>query len=548
MIKLTPPKVSICIPTYKQPSLFKRTLNSVFIQDYKDYEVIITDDSTDDCIKEIIKEFPDFEKLSYIKNEKRKGSPDNWNEAIDHAKGEYIKILHHDDWFSSKKSLANFVGLLDNNILADFAFSSSEVYGPNQVFKYLYKPKQEQINKLKIGVDYLFPRNFIGCPSSTIYRRKTNGKFDSRLKWVVDLDFYISILRENNNFVFCPEPLVCITEDSPHQVTRECAGDKKIEVFEWIYLYNKIGQNHRYNYDHIHFIYELLDNYNVMTLQELIELGIEPPISKLVESLLFLNRITSKIGAPVSYIKRYLKKPKHNFSDIRSPDKSSPMDSENKLRFFSQFINKGDLCFDIGANNGSKTALFLELGAKVICVEPQESCIQILKKLYDNNTNIIIVDKGVADKEGYLELQICEDANTISTMSENWRTNGRFSKNYKWSKKQLVSVTTLDNLISEFGIPKFCKIDIEGYEFVALKGLTKRIPYISFEFTKEFLNDSMECIDYLLSLGNADFNCSLGESNILLLDSWSSKEKLYGKIDSLDEDLLWGDIYVRFIE
>jgi glycosyltransferase involved in cell wall biosynthesis len=307
VIKLVSPKVSICIPTYKQPSFFKRTLYSVFIQDYKDYEVIITDDSPDDCIKEIIKEFPDFEKLSYYKNEKRKGSPGNWNEAIDHAKGEYIKILHHDDWFFDKNSLNNFVKLLEKNTDADFAFSSSQEYGPERTFRYLYSPTKEQINKLKRDPFYLFLGNFIGCPSATIYKRKINKLFDSKLKYTVDLDFYIRVLKENPNFIFCPEPLVCITEDAPHQVTRECAGNKNIEIFEWIYLYNKNIQSRRFNYHHAYFIYQLLNKYNITSPQELIELGIEPPISKLVESLLFLNKISFKIGTPINYTKGHLK-------------------------------------------------------------------------------------------------------------------------------------------------------------------------------------------------------------------------------------------------
>lgn len=295
MAKLISPKVSICIPAYNQPSLFKRTLYSVFIQDYKDYEVIITDDSPDDCIREIIKEFPAFEKLSYYKNEKRKGSPGNWNEAIDHAKGEYIKILHHDDWFFDKNSLNNFVELLERNRDADFAFSSSQEYGPDRTFRYSYSPTKEQINKLKRYPFSLFFGNFIGCPSATIYRRKINKLFDPKLKYTVDLDFYIRVLKENPHFTYCPEPLICVTEDAPHQVTRDCAGTKNIEVFEWIYLYNKISQDQNFNYDRLHFIFELLKKHNITTSEELVKLGIEPPISTSINGLVRLNKISSEM-------------------------------------------------------------------------------------------------------------------------------------------------------------------------------------------------------------------------------------------------------------
>lgn len=44
---------------------------------------------------------------------------------------------------------------------------------------------------------------------------------------------------------------------------------------------------------------------------------------------------------------------------------------KNKIKKLFQFIKKNDLCFDIGANEGDQTSLFLELGAKVVSVEPQ---------------------------------------------------------------------------------------------------------------------------------------------------------------------------------
>ena len=50
------------------------------------------------------------------------------------------------------------------------------------------------------------------------------------------------------------------------------------------------------------------------------------------------------------------------------------------LRFYSRFIHKGDLCFDVGAHMGNRTEIFLKLGANVIAVEPQEDCINQLRE------------------------------------------------------------------------------------------------------------------------------------------------------------------------
>jgi hypothetical protein len=132
-------------------------------------------------------------------------------------------------------------------------------------------------------------------------------------------------------------------------------------------------------------------------------------------------------------------------------------------------------------------------------------------------------------------------------MSSKLKNEGRFSKDHKWTTQKKVSVTTLDNLILSYGLPRFCKIDVEGFEESALKGLTKPIPFISFEFTREFFDDAKKCINHLLSLAYVEFNCSLGESKKFLFQKWISPDELYEKIADLDDPLLWGDIYARFL-
>jgi len=209
------------------------------------------------------------------------------------------------------------------------------------------------------------------------------------------------------------------------------------------------------------------------------------------------------------------------------------------LAFYSQFIKKGDLCFDVGANMGNRTEIFLELGARVVCIEPQKVCLQRLYKLFGNNKDVIIVDKAVGDREGYAELAICEEAPTLATLSDKWKKEGRFSKDFKWEKTQRVPVTTLDTLVLLYGLPIFCKIDVEGFEESVLKGLTKPLPFISFEFTREFFDDAKKCVNHLLSIGRVEFNCSIGESMKWLFPTWVTPDELYQGVDSVEDKLVW---------
>lgn len=215
--------------------------------------------------------------------------------------------------------------------------------------------------------------------------------------------------------------------------------------------------------------------------------------------------------------------------------------------FYRRFIEAGDLCFDVGANLGNRTETMLALGARVVCIEPQPPCIKKIRKFFGKNERVVIVEAALGEKEGHGELAICEEEPTISTMSDRWKNEGRFAGNNQWRKTLSVEVTTLDRLIARYGMPRFCKIDVEGFEVSVLKGLSRPIPVISFEFTREFFADAKACIDRLLSIGPAVFNASFDETMILVGEEWMNPEALYKRIEAENDPFLWGDIYARFL-
>jgi len=214
------------------------------------------------------------------------------------------------------------------------------------------------------------------------------------------------------------------------------------------------------------------------------------------------------------------------------------------MDFVKQFCQPGKLVFDVGANIGEKTKLFLACGANVICIEPQPDCVTQLERRFAGSMHVIIEAVGLSDKQGMLDMQICSQANTISTFSEKWKT-GRFSA-YSWDKIISVNVTTLDALIDKYGIPTYCKIDVEGFEYQVIKGLSKPIPYLSFEFTTETKEAAFDCITYLLKLGYSGFNIAIGENPALLFPKWTTSQKVIDYLINSEDPLFWGDIYAQF--
>ena len=180
--------------------------------------------------------------------------------------------------------------------------------------------------------------------------------------------------------------------------------------------------------------------------------------------------------------------------------------------------------------------------------------ISYLKNKYAANKRVVIEEKGLADKPGILELAICVDANTISTFSQEWQDEGRFSTHgYRWDKKIAIPVDTLDNLIQRYGVPHFCKIDVENFEYEVLKGLSQPIPYLSFEFAIEVLHNAERCLQRLVELGYSSFNFTSGAHCEFMLQEWVDAEDLlneirYAVLYRNDDSwgLLMGDIYAHY--
>jgi FkbM family methyltransferase len=159
--------------------------------------------------------------------------------------------------------------------------------------------------------------------------------------------------------------------------------------------------------------------------------------------------------------------------------------------FFGQFVRHGDLVFDIGANDGRYTGIFLELGAKVVAVEPNPSLARILRERFRAE----VEEMAVGAEPGFAELHLAE-VDILSTLSTDWMDIARREQlSNEWSGETItVSVSTLDALIACYGVPSYVKIDVEGYEPQVLRGLSQAIATVSFEVQGLALHMAADCV------------------------------------------------------
>jgi FkbM family methyltransferase len=203
----------------------------------------------------------------------------------------------------------------------------------------------------------------------------------------------------------------------------------------------------------------------------------------------------------------------------------------------------------VGANVGEYTTDLLALGARVVAVEPQGACLERLRAKFQNDPRVVIVPSAVGPTRGTATLYTT-DATAIGSCSREWvdamRASGRFGK-HDWGATIEVPMTTLDALVEEHGMPSFCKIDVEGFEPDVLRGMTRPIGMLSFEFTPETLWRTRDCVDHLSRLGPYRFNFAVHDQFAFHLSAWPTRDEFHNRLRHLpDPAVKWGgDVYAR---
>ena len=210
-------------------------------------------------------------------------------------------------------------------------------------------------------------------------------------------------------------------------------------------------------------------------------------------------------------------------------------------RGYKALVRAGDLCFDVGANTGCRTGAFVRLGAQVVAVEPHPHCAAYLRRRFPRNVTVVEAALGAAPGETILRAP--EGETVIATTSPTWieDTAERFPGR-NWRAGATVRVTTFDELAAEFGVPAFCKIDVEGSEVDVLRGMSTPPRLVSFEFVPERETATRDAVERLSALGVREFSFAVGES--VELANWIEAAQLLDTLAELDPTS-FGDVYAR---
>ena len=180
------------------------------------------------------------------------------------------------------------------------------------------------------------------------------------------------------------------------------------------------------------------------------------------------------------------------------------------------------LIFDIGANRGDATIAGVNLGYKVIALEPAPRVFVQLVGSFIYSKSVVPLRLAVGEKDGErLDFYECvEDG--LSTLDKDWLTKPGMPYYGKEYRTISVNTCTIDWLVEKYGRPDLMKIDVEGAEWGVLRGMSENYGKLALEWTQETMSDHNEQLQYLASIGYTEYRLQFIEEHLLEPeDAWA---------------------------
>lgn len=213
-------KISVIVPNYNHAKYLEQRIDTILDQTYRDYEIIILDDNSEDNSREIIDAYTKrYPSIKSFYNESNSGNPfKQWDLGVSKATGEFIWIAESDD-FADPLFLERSAQLLTDNPSLGLVYCNSKVIDEVTNTEYLTSDGKKNLHNNKWSEDYindgrdeisecLFRQNTINNASSVLFRKSRYieaGYAGHSLKYCGDWFLYIRILlRSDIGYISTP--------------------------------------------------------------------------------------------------------------------------------------------------------------------------------------------------------------------------------------------------------------------------------------------------------------------------------------------------------
>lgn len=179
------PRISVCIPAYEMNGygleFLNHSLKILENQTFKNFEVVVADQSEDDGIRNLCLKKWNMELRHITTKNLKKNASTNANAAIENSRAKIVKILFQDDFLFCNDALMKISGAFDEKyvkwVLTGCAHSQNG--------KTLFRPLIPKYHKL-----IHYGKNTVSSPSVLAFVKDEAPRFDEELVWLMDVDFY----------------------------------------------------------------------------------------------------------------------------------------------------------------------------------------------------------------------------------------------------------------------------------------------------------------------------------------------------------------------
>ena len=219
---MTPPKVSVCIPTYNYARFLPEAIESILNQSFADFELLIIDDCSTDDTAAVVQGYAARDaRIRFSVNSPNLGMVNNWNLCLRQARGEFVKFVFGDDLLTSREALRKMLAPLIADSSISLVASARNIVDPESK---VIRTRSSFGKTTVIAGDeairrcLLEQKNLIGEPTVVMFRKKdTERGFNKDYRQIVDLEMWYHLL-EQGALAYLNEPL-CAFRCHPDQQT-----------------------------------------------------------------------------------------------------------------------------------------------------------------------------------------------------------------------------------------------------------------------------------------------------------------------------------------
>ncbi|WP_130734578.1 glycosyltransferase family A protein [Flavobacterium sp. J27] len=249
---LNDPLVTVICTSYNHALYVERSLNSVINQDYKNIELIIVDNASQDNSVAVIENWlQKYPSTLFLKNTINIGNNKSFNQAVALSKGNYLIDLAADDVLT-KEGITNQIHTFLNNPNAGLVFGNAKIIDEDDLLLHYHFPVN---TNLKVKDTSIFNTNYESilkggncmCSVSGMYKRmvfeELNG-YDENLAYE-DLDYWLRVARKHN-LIYIDLPLVekrFLTNSQLSHFYKKSVYEKRINYSTFMILKKAFGMN-----------------------------------------------------------------------------------------------------------------------------------------------------------------------------------------------------------------------------------------------------------------------------------------------------------------